>query len=400
MPQRPLSDSAIRALPALADKEGLKRPAYFWDPRFKGLGARVNTDDSVSWCLKVRLGGKVQWMTLGKWPAMSTDAARAAADEWRHRVRQGEKPAQERFQPIQWEKLVDRFEAEHLPNLKAKTQEGYRSVIRLHVRPAFAGSLVHEVGVDQVRTFHQKLGRDEGKARQANVALRLLGVILERAEAWKHRPVNSNPVALLRKGGYQPFREGQRQRPLSDEEVARLGVALEAMEAEGWGQFSNLVRVLYFSGCRLGEALALSWDWIDEKRKVITWPDSKTGETSKPLNDALFEALARIPRIEDCPWVFHSDASESGHLEDIKRPWKRLLELARIDDLHRHDLRHHVGNTMADEGENLQTVALLLGHRQASTSERYSKATKGLKAANRVGAVLKRQLRGGSGETS
>ena len=46
-----------------------------------------------------------------------------------------------------------------------------------------------------------------------------------------------------------------------------------------------------------------------------------------------------------------------------------------------------------DEGENLQTVAALLGHRQTSTTERYSK-TKGLAASNRLGATLKRKLGG------
>jgi integrase len=206
--------------------------------------------------------------------------------------------------------------------------------------------------------------------------------------------MGSNPVSMLTKAGYKPFREASRNRPLEDAELSRLGQALVAMEAEGYGQFCDFVRVLYFSGARRGEVLGLSWEWIDEERKVITWPDSKTGETSKPLNDAVFEVLAGIPRFKGVPWVFPSTESESGHLEDIKRPWKRLLKLSQINDLTRHDLRHNVGNQAADGGENLQTVAALLGHRQTSTSERYSK-TRGLAASNRLGATLKRKLGGG-----
>lgn len=396
MPSRALSDSGMKRLPALADDEGLARPVYFWDSTYPGLGVRVNRDDSITWVIKVRIGGKVHWKNLGAWPEMKTKAAQAEVDDMKTRVRKGEDLGRARFVPILWHKLVDAFEADHLPNLKEKSQESYRSALRLHIRPAFPGKLAHEIEEADIRDFHQALGKT-GKTRQANVCLGLLRMIFDRAEAWKHRPLHSNPVDLLRKAKYRPFREDSRHRPLEDDELARLGEALLTMEAEGYGQFCDFVRVLYFSGARRGEVLGLSWDWIDADKKRITWPDTKTGATSKPLNDALFEVLAGIPRMEGVPWVFPTQGtkkeSASGHLEDIKRPWKRLLMLACIEDLTRHDLRHNVGNQAADEGENLQTVAALLGHRQTSTTERYSK-TKGLAASNRLGATLKRKLGG------
>ena len=392
----------MKRLPAVAAEEGLGRPTYFWDTTYPGLGARLNRDDSITWVIKVRIGGKVYWKNLGSWPAMKTKAAQAEVDDMKTRIRKGEDPERTRFIPILWPNLVDAFGADHLPNLKKKSQASYRSALRLHIRPAFPGKMAHEIESSDVRNFHQALGRT-GKTRQANVCLGLLSMIFDRAEAWKHRPLHSNPVEFLEKAGYQQFHEDIRDRPLHDDELARLGEALAQMEEEGYGQFCDFVRVLYFSGARRGEVLGLSWDWIDTDRKVITWPDTKTGKISKPLNDALFEVIAKMPRIEGVPWVFPTQGakkkSESGHLEDIKRPWKRLLTLAGINDLTRHDLRHNVGNHAADEGENLQTVAALLGHRQTSTTERYSK-TKGLAASNRMGTVLKRKLKGKIGLTT
>ena len=390
MPIIALTEANLRQLPALAAAAGLTLPALYWDPVAKGLGVRLNRGGSIAWVMKMRIGGKPHWETLGEWPQVKPKPARAAHDAMKTRLRQGTDPRQDRYTPIFWPDLVDKFEADHLPNLKEKTQENYRSILRLHIRPAFPGKLAQEIVDADVRTFHKALGKT-GKTRQANVCLGLLRMIFNRAEAWKHRPLNSNPVDLLRKGNYRPFPEASRQRPLEDDELIRLGLALGEMDAQGYGQFCNFVRVLYFSGARRGEVLGLSWDWINVDRKMISWPDSKTGQTSKPLNDALFEVLANIPRFQDVPWVFPSGESASGHLEDIKRPWKLMLKLAGIEDLTRHDLRHNVGNQAAELGENLQTVAALLGHKQTATTERYSKA-KGLDASNRTGVVLKWKL--------
>jgi integrase len=397
LPILDLTEKNLRRLLKSAEAGEVALPETYWTPErvIKGLAIRVNRDLSLSWIFKGFIGGKQIWKKLGTWPEMSTKAAQEALEDWRSRKRRGENPDASRLTAMLWEHVVDQFEREHLPNVKPKTRASYASALRVHLRNAFAGKLASEIDEADVRTFHQTLG-NTGKVRQANVCLMLLRVIFDRCEGWRYRPMNTNPVAMLRKTGYKTYREDARDRPLDDDEVTRFGEALVAMEEQGYGQFCDFVRVLYFSGARRGEVLGLAWEWIDEKRKVISWPDTKTGATSKPLNDALFEVLARIPRIEGNPWVFMSQGntpSESGHLEEIKRPWKKLMELAKIEGLTRHDLRHNVGNVAADEGENLQTVAALLGHRQTATTERYSK-TRGLAASNRVGAKLKGKLGG------
>lgn len=365
---------------------------YLWDRQLKGFGIRVNAGGSVSFVFKARVGSKQLWKTLGDWPATKCAEARTAAEVLRGRIKDGEAPVTPKVKSILWEELLEKFEAEHLPGLKATSRASYQSVLDVHLRPAFRRRMAHEIDDGDIRAFHRSLA---GIPRQANVALMILNLIFERAEGWRFRTVNTNPVAIARKAGLKPFPEGMRDRQLTDVELERLGAALERMEGEGHRQFCDLVRLLLLSGARLREVMALRWEQIDERARTIRWKDSKTGKVSKPLNDALFEVLAKLPREEGKPWVFPSEKTD-GCIQDVKRPWRRLLELAEIEDLHRHDLRHLHGNAAAELGLNLQTIAALLGHRQTSTTERYSKVGEDprLAASNQVSGALKRKLKG------
>lgn len=387
-----LTEKTLKQLPKRMAAGDIKPPAVFWDTAVPGLCVRVWASGKIVWTFKGRVGGCQVMRRLGEWPDMNSDAARAKVLGWRDDIRAGENPLPTRYKPMAWAAVLDQFEAEHLPTLKPASVRSYRSAIRVHLRDAFQDRVtVQSITHGDVRELYESIGK-AGKERQANVVLMLLKLIFDRCEFWGYRPQHSNPVDMLRKGSFKPFASMERDRPLTDEELERIGSALASMEAQGYTQFVAFVRVLLFSGARRGEALSLRWDRIDEARKTIRWDDTKTGRTQKPLNDALFEVLAGLPRVEGCPWVFPSESSASGHLEEIRRPWKRLLELAKVENLTRHDLRHNLGNVAADEGLNLQTVASLLGHRHTGTTERYSKAHRGLEASNRVARKVKGKM--------
>lgn len=392
MPRVKLTESILKRLPESADEDGLKRPVYFWDEETKGLAARLHKDSSIGWHLKSSVSGKDRWDSLGKWPTVSLKQAREQARILKGRISAGEVVKTPKLKTISWEDVLDEFEKEHLEGKKERTKASYRSVINVHLKPAFKGKFVHEIGASDIRALHKAMAN---KPRQANVAVMLLHVIFERCEAWNYLPVNSNPVALLRKAGFKSYRENSRDREITDDELQKIGKALAQMEEEGDRDFVAFVRILIFSGARRGEVLSLRWSMINEKKRIISWDDSKTGSISKPLNDGVFEVLAGLPREDGEDWVFPSKTSASGHLEDVKRAWKRMLALAGIEErLHRHDMRHLHGDTAADEGFGLQTVAALLSHKGTQTTERYSRGRRNLAPSNQVADVLKARMRG------
>ena len=63
----------------------------------------------------------------------------------------------------------------------------------------------------------------------------------------------------------------------------------------------------------------------------------------------------------------------SGHLQEPKGAWKKILTSAGISDLHLHDLRRSLGSWMAAGGASLPMIGRQLGHHDVQTTAIYSR---------------------------
>ena len=153
-----------------------------------------------------------------------------------------------------------------------------------------------------------------------------------------------------------------------------------------------IVRLLMLTGCRLGEVLALEWDWIKGKR--IHLPDSKSGPRTVWLSNPARAVIDAIPRYgSDCPFLFPA-RPPTRHIDTIQRQWERIRNEAGLPGLRNHDLRHSWASTAAMNGVDMVTVAKLLGHALVETTERYthlsdqSVADAADRVSNRIHAAL------------
>ena len=365
--------------------EAGEKDSFAWDTEVKGFGVRVRPSGQRYYVLKTRVSGRQRWFTIGQhgspWTA---DMARDEALRLLVDINSGKDPSAQRDAKklaIDVAGLAERFFEEYVAQrCKEKTQRDYRQIVEQHIVPALGKRGIADLGRSDVSKFHHDLRKTP---YMANRCLAVLSKMMNLAEEWGLRQEGTNPCRHVKK-----YKEEQRQRWLSEEELKRMGKALRTAEQKGahtpW--FLAAIRLLLFTGARLSEITTLKWEHVDLKAGLLKLPDSKTGKKVIPLNEPALAVLQNLPRDQDNPYVIVGKKPQS-HLVEIQKPWRRLRASAELPDLRIHDLRHNYATVAAGLGQGLPLIGKLLGHSQAQTTMRYAHADQDpLKAAtNAVG---------------
>jgi integrase len=138
-----------------------------------------------------------------------------------------------------------------------------------------------------------------------------------------------------------------------------------------------IIRLLLLTGARKSEISDLRWSEIDWEKRCIFLPleRSKTGHRdpirlATPALDILRAWRARA--VTSDPKVFPSQTKGRGVSTAVDNTWKVVRVRASLLDFRLHDLRHNAASVAVNEGVSLYVAGKLLGHRNASTTERYA----------------------------
>jgi integrase len=330
-----------------------------WDDRLPGFGVRRQAKAAV-FVLKYRFDGRQRWITIGRQGVpWSVDTARAEARRLLGLVATGVDPATKPDTAATLAVLAKRFLDEHAATkLKPRTLAEYRRLVDHVIVPAIGNRPLVEVSRQDIAQLHHE--RRETPV-EANRAIACLSAMLVWGERVGLRPDGSNPCRHV-----QRFRQRARERFLSADELARLGETLAAYEGSLYHVAA--LRLLLFTGGRLSEVLGLRWPWIDFERGVARLPDSKTGAKTVHLPAPALAVLAELPHIEGCDFVL-GGAHTTSFLEI---PWRTIRVAAGLADVRLHDLRHAFASVAAASGMGLPIIGKMLGHTQASTTQRYA----------------------------
>jgi integrase len=360
------------------------------DTVIPGFWCRVEPSGAKSYRLRYRVGGgraaTVREPKIGDAKALKCEKARAIAAEWHAEVIQGGDPGGDRLARRKGESMADLFAAflsDHAEKVKkASSVANDRRLIETKLRPALGRRKVAEVTRGEIAKLHSGMS---ATPYEANRCLALLSKAFNLAEVWGWRPDGSNPCRHVQK-----FAETKRKRFLAPAELARLGETLRIAEREGcvtlpakagvrekagpvpvnpWSIAA--IRLLVLTGARKGEILGLRWAWVDFEAGRANLPDSKTGEKVLILPPPALEVLAGLPRADDNPHVIQG-GKPGASLVNLKDPWLAIREAAGLDDVRIHDLRHSFASVGAAGGASLPVIGALLGHTQASTTQRYA----------------------------
>lgn len=345
--------------------DALKPGELVWDTELSGFGVRCQRKDRV-YILKTRIGGRQRWFSIGKQGAPWTpDTARDRALVILGQVADRKDPATirdaEKVNPT-LKKAAELFMAEHVTaKRKSKTAESYQDLLDRIIAPELGETKIDAITRSEVARLHHKR---RSTPYQANRALAVLSKLFAWAEKQGYRTSTLNPCH-----GIEKYKEAKRERMLNEDELGRLGKALVAHKGNVYAVAA--IRLLIFTGARLGEILTLEWDWVDLERGEARLPDSKTGAKTIHLPPPAMAVLAELPRVKDNPYVIVGGVEKSC-LVNLQKPWRAIRKAAKLDDVRLHDLRHAFASVAASSGASLHVIGKLLGHTQAQTTHRYA----------------------------
>jgi integrase len=184
----------------------------------------------------------------------------------------------------------------------------------------------------------------------------------------------TNPVARIER-----YREKKKDRFLDKAEIGSLDAAL-ALELNE--TFRDFFRLLLLAAQRRQNVMAMRWDEISTDnagKEVWLIPQVKGGKPhAVPLTKRAMEIIEARRQSVDSEWVFPSQrsgerASKSGHIQEPKAAWKRVIAAAGLVDVTLHDLRRTLASHMAINGTSEAIIAKMLGHSSQSVTGIYAR---------------------------
>lgn len=251
------------------------------------------------------------------------------------------------------------------------TQDTYSRIV--HKFFAFVGTPLQSVTLSDLQTWRESLTGSAATQRTSIACVRSLF-----AFAVKVGYLRMSPAVMLETPAVPQV---QHRRALSEADTVRL------LDACRTPRETALVRILYSSGCRVSEALSLTWQDVQPRQNgagavlyIVFGKGRKSREAG--INAAAYAALLAIHPETATPksYVF---ATRSGRPLDRHAAHKVLKAVAARaglkdvagEDVSCHWLRHTHATLAIAAGTNIADVQTQLGHASLSTTTIYAHAT-------------------------
>ena len=411
-----LTNATVTRLPVPELAEGVSRKHIgaavrdYFDRDVTGFHVRVSPTGRKTFAvmLTVRDTGKRRRFTIGDFPTLSADAARALARTRLAEVAAGVDPqavreAKRLAAARTVDELAKSFLADGKVRLQASTIYLYRGLLTRHVLPALGSMPTVDLTTSDVARLHVSLS---ATPTTANQCVRLCSTLFRYAERLGLRPRGSNPATDVSR-----YRESLKERYLQPAELAVLWRTLETAATQGipaapWrirtvdpkhakhappprpGKRNvargtvlraspvavAALRLLILTGARKSEVLALRWSEVDLTREALTLDATKTGRSVRMLSADAVTLLRSVPRIVGSDYVFPSPANPKRPLRDVSRLWDAVRHAAGLEDMRLHDIRHTAASMMLQAGAPLADVSRAVGHHSTRSTQRYAHA--------------------------
>ena len=274
------------------------------------------------------------------------------------------------------------------PSVKTRTYEHYGQIVKLHIIPALGEYDLAELSVIVLQRFVADLLNSGNKKTNKGLSANFVNAVISVIQ-------NSLKTAHL------------------------IGVAPEYVagrnEVNGMELAERKKKILFgivlclYTGLRIGELLALTWEDIDFAKgllfvsktchdgndgnkhiRIIDSPKTAHSRRVIPLPKQILPFLKNIKRRSKCEYII-ADGSKPVFVRSYQRTFELLLKKLDIPHKEFHSLRHTFATRALECGMDVKTLSELLEHKNATvTLNRYAHSLMEHKTEmmNRLGKLL------------
>jgi integrase len=357
MPRIKLTKSTIDALPTAS------KDAVYWDIGCPGFGVKVTPKGRKVFVVLYRTAGagsRLRKFTIGPYGRVTLQQARLAAQRIFTARLEGRDPASEkrvarqRVVTDQVGDLLESFISQHVSQNRSAAQ--ISRLLRREIGAVWSGRSIHEITkrdvIDVIKTIEQR-----GTPMAANKALKstktFLGWCVGRA-VLDQSPADGIPM---------PTREIARDRVLSDDELARVVLAVRRIGEP----YAGLVELLALTGQRREEVARCTWDELDLAARTWTLSKERT-KNAKPhvvhMSDQAIAVLGRQKRLGKFVFSHLGDAPFQG----FSAAKLELDAACGVLGWRLHDLRRTCVSGMARLGVPPHVADKILNHQSGTIS--------------------------------
>jgi integrase len=343
-----------RLVDSLKPKDGKKLLVY--DLNLTGFGVVAYPSGRRSFFVEYGPKGARKRMTLGAYGPLTVEQARAMALDKLSSAAHGEDPLDARRARQQAVRFED-FKDEYIEAVKKRKKQPRHDIHFLGITNAkWKKRALDTITPRDVQSLMLEVsGRGQTTANRWLASVRAFF-----EEACRQGLIEHNPARRIQK-----FRENPpRDRVLSDEELARVMDAIEALK-DPFVRMAFLL--LIHTGARKVEVLTARWESIDLEAGIWRIPSPKAGYPQvMPLDEYTVALLKDAPRMG--PWLVPGRDPEK-HRTDLKRPWQDIRQATKLMDVNIHDVRRTFGLRVSRQA-GLHVASKLLRHSDIRVTER------------------------------
>src|SRR5215204_1778062 len=354
MPRLSLTSKLVDNAPLPRDRKSVE----YFDHRMPGLVLRVSARGTKSWNAIYRNQGRARRLTIGRYPIITLDDARARAREALCEVSRGIDPSVVSADKLTFAELASIFVAGHVCKLRRA-----RQVERLIER---------EIVVAWKNRPATSITRRDVSVLVADVAERA-PVLANRVLATTRRLfgwaiaqglLETNPCDQVER----PTFERARERVLTTGELRALWRGFDSIDPSR----ATLFRLCLLTGQRVGEVLTMRWADIDGEWWTVPSTTAKNGLSHRvPLSPQTLQVLLETPRRGE--YVFCTSSAPSRHLRGYRKAFKRACTIVGVENTRPQDLRRTAATMMASMGVNRVVIGRILNHADRSITGMYDR---------------------------